>query len=75
MKSKHKTAEKAKRGFEDVPTVMLNLRNKENSVSPDSPKIKKGISSSKKKQGILSPKPFRGEATKNSPGLRTEAEI
>jgi len=49
MNSKHKTAEKAKRVFEDVPTVMLNLRNKENSVSPDSPKIKKGISSSKKK--------------------------
>ena len=49
MNSKHKTAEKAYRGCEGVPTVLLNLRNKENSVSPDSPKIKKGISSGKKK--------------------------
>jgi hypothetical protein len=75
MNSKHKTAEKAYRGCEGVPTVLLNLRNKENSVSPDSPKIKKGISSGRKKQGILSPKPFRGENSNNSPCLRTQAEI
>ena len=49
MNSKHKTAEKVSRGCDGVPTVLLNLRNKENSVSPDSPNIKKGKSSGKKK--------------------------
>ena len=46
------------------------MRNKENSISPESPSLRKCGNSSNKKKGLLSPKPFRGESNNDSPCLR-----
>ena len=58
IRKEPKTAEKNKQHYQVIPTT---LRNKENSISPESPKLRKGNNSSTKK-GPRSPKPFRGES-------------
>jgi hypothetical protein len=50
--------------------LITTMRNKENSISPESPKNRKVGNSSNKKKCLMSPKPFRGESNNDSPCLR-----